>query len=366
MFSNDISAETRIVAAAESKPRLRWTPDLHERFVDAVSQLGGPDKATPKSVMKLMGMKGLTLHHLKSHLQKFRLGKQLNKEQNQGSVKDGSLSGQAASTNDSPIVASQNSSGNPQITEALRMQMEVQRKLQEQLEVQRHLQLRIEAQGHGHEQHILQQELQGTHQLSKTFTSKGILEGNNNDHGQSLNKKRLRSSYSDNKEQDWDDDGDEDGSIQENSMISGDRGNSNTGDRLVEEAMPYLHSGNSMMRGLQAPRQFGTVVTSRFRSSDVSETAPTNSDPLEMHAAKRVILAADESMSSLVRSGSLPLQGACLVNEMNRLYTNSSGSGHHFGNTAAATALDLNVNNEGSVGARKRRELDLNVYGWGK
>lgn len=27
-----------------SKQRLRWTHDLHERFVDAVQQLGGPDR----------------------------------------------------------------------------------------------------------------------------------------------------------------------------------------------------------------------------------------------------------------------------------------------------------------------------------
>lgn len=30
-----------------SKQRLRWTHDLHERFVDAVAQLGGPDRKSP-------------------------------------------------------------------------------------------------------------------------------------------------------------------------------------------------------------------------------------------------------------------------------------------------------------------------------
>lgn len=30
-----------------SKQRLRWTHELHERFVDAVAQLGGPDREWP-------------------------------------------------------------------------------------------------------------------------------------------------------------------------------------------------------------------------------------------------------------------------------------------------------------------------------
>ncbi|XP_004488553.1 myb family transcription factor IPN2 isoform X2 [Cicer arietinum] len=133
-----VQGDSGLVLTTDPKPRLRWTVELHERFVDAVTQLGGPDKATPKTIMRVMGVKGLTLYHLKSHLQKFRLGKQPHKEFNDHSIKDASALELQRNTASSSAMIGRNMN---------EMQIEVQRRLHEQLEVQKHLQLRIEAQG---------------------------------------------------------------------------------------------------------------------------------------------------------------------------------------------------------------------------
>ncbi|KAG8365312.1 hypothetical protein BUALT_Bualt18G0091600 [Buddleja alternifolia] len=107
--SNNMSNNSNLA----SKQRLRWTHELHERFVDAVAQLGGQIK--------------------------YRLAKYLPDSSDDGKKAEKKESGD--------MLSSLDGSSGMQITEALKLQMEVQKRLHEQLEVQRQLQLRIEAQG---------------------------------------------------------------------------------------------------------------------------------------------------------------------------------------------------------------------------
>lgn len=54
------------------EPRMRWTEELHRQFIEAVNCLGGQDEATPKRILQLMGAKGVSISHVKSHLQMYR------------------------------------------------------------------------------------------------------------------------------------------------------------------------------------------------------------------------------------------------------------------------------------------------------
>ncbi|KAF3495834.1 hypothetical protein DY000_02054495 [Brassica cretica] len=141
--SPSVSVELRPVSTTSSnsnnKARMRWTPDLHEAFVEAVNSLGGSDRATPKGVLKKMKVEGLTIYHVKSHLQKYRTARYRPEPSESGSPEKKLT----------PLehITALDLKGGIGITEALRLQMEVQKQLHEQLEIQRNLQLRIEEQG---------------------------------------------------------------------------------------------------------------------------------------------------------------------------------------------------------------------------
>ncbi|KAK3023438.1 hypothetical protein RJ639_042682 [Escallonia herrerae] len=143
--SNSVSSG----AIISSKIRIRWTQDLHDRFVECVNHLGGAEKATPKAILKLMDSEGLTVFHVKSHLQKYRIAKYMPESPEGKSEKRTSM-------NNVPQIDIDIKTGGMQIKEALQLQLDVQRRLHDQLEVKslvyfdqihRNLQLRIEEQG---------------------------------------------------------------------------------------------------------------------------------------------------------------------------------------------------------------------------
>ncbi|KAG8380408.1 hypothetical protein BUALT_Bualt06G0012200 [Buddleja alternifolia] len=138
--------------APSTKSRMRWTPELHEVFVKAVNKLGGSERATPKGVLKLMNVESLTIYHVKSHLQAWKI-----KYRTARFKPESSEGTSEKKSNTEAEMTSLDLKTTMGITEALRIQMEVQKQLHEQLEIQRNLQLRIEEQGK-HLQMIFEQQ----------------------------------------------------------------------------------------------------------------------------------------------------------------------------------------------------------------
>ncbi|KAE9452799.1 hypothetical protein C3L33_15300, partial [Rhododendron williamsianum] len=93
-----------------ARQRLRWTHELHERFVEAVAQLGGPDR-------ELHLVLDLASRLLWGYTQRCTQGKKADKKDS------------------GDLLSSLDGSPGMQITEALKLQMEVQKRLHEQLEV---------------------------------------------------------------------------------------------------------------------------------------------------------------------------------------------------------------------------------------
>ncbi|XP_056172536.1 protein PHOSPHATE STARVATION RESPONSE 1-like isoform X1 [Syzygium oleosum] len=163
--SGDIHTANNSSSTANStaaKARMRWTPELHEAFVEAVSKLGGSERATPKGVLKLMKVEGLTIYHVKSHLQKYRTAR-YRPDCSEGSSERRLTPIEELSTLDLKT--------SMEITEALRMQMEVQKRLHEQLEIQRKLQLQIEEQGRYLQKMFEKQSQSGMNKLKESSST---------------------------------------------------------------------------------------------------------------------------------------------------------------------------------------------------
>ncbi|XP_022152692.1 myb family transcription factor PHL5-like [Momordica charantia] len=112
-----------------SKTRVKWTEELHQKFVDCVNRLGGAQKATPKQLCHLMKTKGLNILHIKSHLQKYRIS-QHTQEFSEGKSEK--------KTKMKTMLQPNQNIGN-QLMEVVRQQLDTQSSLHEHLEVQKNL-----------------------------------------------------------------------------------------------------------------------------------------------------------------------------------------------------------------------------------
>ncbi|KAL5827495.1 hypothetical protein ACOSQ3_019336 [Xanthoceras sorbifolium] len=143
--------------------------------MQCVDFLGGADKATPKGILKLMDIDGLTICHVKSHLQKVRFARHI-PESAEGKCRS------KQSTTDMNAIARLDPKTGMQLVETLRLQLDVQKRLHEQLEVQRNLQLHIEEQGRQLKQMLDQQLKTDKYSLVDTHNLDVLTQDNSADH----------------------------------------------------------------------------------------------------------------------------------------------------------------------------------------
>ncbi|MBC2899392.1 hypothetical protein CFC21_112230 [Triticum aestivum] len=64
--------ESTSISTTHRKPRVTWTIKLHNKFLEAINQIG-LDRAVPEKVLELMNVDCLSRENIASHLQKYRL-----------------------------------------------------------------------------------------------------------------------------------------------------------------------------------------------------------------------------------------------------------------------------------------------------
>ncbi|CAN6228797.1 unnamed protein product [Urochloa humidicola] len=122
-------ATVNVHSPQRTKVRRRWTTEMHDRFIDAVNQLGGCENAKPKAIADIMNVEGLTREQVKSHLQKYKLA--------QVRHRSSEVAGTSAETTMSNEAVP--SDVQRRIQEfALQVQIEFQKKLHDMVERTRH------------------------------------------------------------------------------------------------------------------------------------------------------------------------------------------------------------------------------------